>query len=66
MLSLGDGVALAGLCGVTLTVIHKVFPPKTNGHMLKVLCDERSGAIQEDIKEIKETQIKIFEKVDKL
>jgi len=54
----GGGIAITGIC--------KMKPPKSNGFMLKSLCDERSGAIQEDIREIKDMQQRIFDKLDGL
>ncbi|MBW2645078.1 MAG: hypothetical protein JRE23_02665 [Deltaproteobacteria bacterium] len=58
MIVTGGGIAITGIC--------KMKSPKSNGFMPKSLCDERSGAIQDDIKEIKDMQQRIFDKIDKL
>jgi len=58
MIVTGGGIAITGIC--------KMKPPRSNGFMSKSLCDERSGAIQDDIKEIKDMQQRIFDKIDKL
>ncbi len=54
----GGGIAITGIC--------KLKPHKINGFMPKALCDERSGAIQEDIREIKDIQQKIFDEIKEL
>jgi len=59
------GPAILGFSGVVITGILR-FKPSTNGYMPKTLCDERSGAIQGDIKEIKEIQGKIFDEIREL
>jgi len=53
------GPAILGFSGVVITGILR-FKPKTNGVMSKTLCDERSGAIQKGMDEIKTTQHEIF------
>jgi len=59
------GPAILGFSGVVITGILR-FKPNTNGYMPKTLCDERSSAIQKDVTEIKETQIRIFDRIDDL
>jgi len=69
MIVTGGGIAITGIC--------KMKPPKSNGFMLKSLCDEKSGNILASVarlektqadafKEMKRTQDKIFDKIDKL
>ena len=60
------GTMMLGGSGVAITGICKWRPSKTNGFMPKALCDERSQTIKDNIEEIKDTQHRIFDKIDEL
>jgi len=69
MIDIGTGLAILGIGGTITAAIIKFVPPifGSNGngcYVKKDLCDERSGHIQSDIKEIKETVNKIFDKME--
>jgi len=79
--SLPNAIAFSTLIvtggGIAITGIIKLKPQKTNGFMLKSVCDERSGNIEASIarlekaqsdafKEMKHSQDKIFDKIDGL
>ncbi len=52
-------IAISG-SGVAITALCKWRPKGSNGYMRQDLCDERSAAIQKDIKEIKDTLKDIY------
>lgn len=55
MISPGDGVALAGVCGVAIAGILRFVPNKTgNGGVSEKVCKLRYGTLKEDIKEMKD------------
>jgi len=46
MISPGDGIAIASVCGVTIAGILRFVPTrKSNGSVTRSFCDERSGNI---------------------
>lgn len=66
MLSIGEGIALFGVCGTVITAIIKMVP-RNNGRAIDKLkerivfrdiCDERHKNIDKNIEEIK-TDLKI-------
>jgi hypothetical protein len=67
---MADAVVLASAIlavgGTAVTGICKWRPSGSNGFMPKSLCDERSGAIQENIREIKLIQQEIFKEIKEL
>ena len=82
MLSLGDGVALAGLCGVIITAlviwnrVDKVVVSKvgseslsrkfTNGYVRTSTCEAVKEDIKGQLKDLKAGNSKLFAKMDAL
>ena len=61
----GIGLAVLGVGGPITAAIIKLVPGKSNnGNYVETkFCDERSGNMQDDIREIKEVVNKIFDKL---
>ena len=64
MIDAGVGLAVLGISAPITAAIIKFIPSTNNKYMTKELCDERSGGMKEDIKEIKTTVNKIFDKLE--
>jgi len=63
MIGIGEGLAFFGTCTVVAVGIFKF---KKNGNVTQALCDERSSGIKGDIRDIKDTQLRIFDRIDDL
>ena len=67
MIDAGVGLAVLGIGAPITAAIIKMVPPRNilnRDYIKKDLCKERSGGMKEDIKEIKATVNKIFDKLE--
>ena len=66
MLSLGDGIAIAGLLLVIFAVVVKWRTPMAEKYVTRDTCIATTKGIEKQLDDIKKSATKLFEKMDSL